>query len=73
MQTWSSFPIRYAHRRELLATGPLASTAGSAAPSSALLRPDPAGAAPSGDTIAAKSHNGTRRIALSGIQSDAVA
>jgi hypothetical protein len=50
MQTWSSFPIRYAHRRELLATGALASTAGSAAPSAA---PPPTqtpqgGGAPSG-------------------------
>jgi hypothetical protein len=35
MQAWSSFPIRYAHRRDLLASGGLTTTTGSAPPGNA--------------------------------------
>lgn len=34
MQTWSSFPIRYAYRRDLIASGGFASTAGAPPPTS---------------------------------------
>jgi len=49
MQTWSSFPIRYASRREQFASGAAAAAPGSAAPSGAAPNAPPPSVTPSGN------------------------